>query len=66
METTTTEQVLNPKEKSNPISSLFFLWTIPLFRKGYKKELTIEDIYTTLKKDKSDKLGDILEKYVDF
>lgn len=63
METSTTEQILNPKEKSNPISSLFFLWTFPLFRKGYKKELTIEDIYTTLQQDKSDRLGDILERY---
>jgi len=35
-----------------------------MFIKGYKDDLEIEDLYDPLKDHKSDRLGDILEKYV--
>lgn len=39
-----------------------FSWSIPTFIRGYKKELEESDLHETLKNDKSDMLGDILEK----
>lgn len=52
---------VNPREKANVLSKLFFVWTIPIFRKGYTKVLQVEDIYQPLTDDRSEKLGDRLE-----
>ncbi|KAG5681565.1 hypothetical protein PVAND_010984 [Polypedilum vanderplanki] len=52
----------NPREKANFVSIVTFFWTIPLFRKGYKKVLEIEDLYRPLKVDESENLGDRLEQ----
>lgn len=52
----------NPRESANILSQLFLTWTIPLFVKGYKKELEMEDVYQPLNEDRSDSLGDRLEK----
>ncbi|XP_070491925.1 probable multidrug resistance-associated protein lethal(2)03659 [Chironomus tepperi] len=52
----------NPREKANFLSIITFFWTIDLFRKGYKKDLEVEDLYKPLKCDESEKLGDRLEK----
>lgn len=52
----------NPIAKANPISKIFFLWLIPFFRRGYKKELETEDLYDVLKHDSTGFLGDKLEK----
>ncbi|PNF20422.1 Multidrug resistance-associated protein 4 [Cryptotermes secundus] len=51
----------NPREEANPISVLLFWWTVPLFKKGYRKELVEEDLYNPLKTDASEYLGDKLE-----
>lgn len=52
----------NPRERANILSTLFFTWTIPMFVKGYKKDLEMHDMYQPLTCDRSDSLGDRLEK----
>lgn len=54
----------NPRKGANPISQLFILWIAPLFWKGMKNGLTTDDLTKCLKKDRSDMLGDDLERYV--
>lgn len=39
-------------------------WTIDLFKIGYRKILQTDDLYTPLKTDRSNVLGDRLEKFV--
>lgn len=52
----------NPRETANIFSILLFSWTIPLFKKGYNKVLELEDIFRPLDVDRSELLGDRLEK----
>lgn len=52
----------NPKARANPLSQLFFTWTIPLLCKGSKKGLNQEDVTKCLEKDRSEHLGDRLEE----
>lgn len=61
MESDRSDLLQNPREGANIFSQLFFLWTIPLFQKGYSKVLQLTDIYQPLKGDKSKTLGDRLE-----
>ncbi|XP_052861311.1 probable multidrug resistance-associated protein lethal(2)03659 [Anopheles cruzii] len=49
-----------PRQKANVLSYAVFGWTIPIFLKGYRKELTTEDLYQPLKDHKSDGLGNRL------
>ena len=51
----------NPRESANILSIVFFIWTLPLFKKGYEKILKLGDIFQALTSDKSDRLGDRLE-----
>ena len=44
--------------------NFFIRWTVGIFRKGYTKVLTVDDLYDPLKSDKSNILGDRLEKLV--
>jgi hypothetical protein len=37
-------------------------WVKDLFRKGYGEDLRVEDLYDTLPSDRSEMLGDELEK----
>ncbi|KAL9698307.1 hypothetical protein quinque_001748 [Culex quinquefasciatus] len=52
----------NPRESANFLSVLTFWWTIDLFKKGYTKVLELQDLFRPLEVDKSDALGDRLEK----
>ncbi|XP_063913119.1 probable multidrug resistance-associated protein lethal(2)03659 [Zophobas morio] len=52
----------HPQENSNFLSDLFFCWTIPMFKTGFKKELTEEDIYKPLKRHDASRLVGKLEK----
>ncbi|XP_017863871.1 PREDICTED: probable multidrug resistance-associated protein lethal(2)03659 [Drosophila arizonae] len=52
----------NPRERSNPLSSLMFCYTMPTFFKGRKKTLDESDLYRALKEHKSDTLGKKLSK----
>ncbi|XP_014221737.1 probable multidrug resistance-associated protein lethal(2)03659 [Trichogramma pretiosum] len=62
MDATGANNLANPREKANPFSVVFWCWTLRLFKKGYTKILTVEDLYNPLKKDHSTLLGDRLEK----
>ncbi|KAJ4427649.1 hypothetical protein ANN_25297 [Periplaneta americana] len=53
----------NPRATANPISVLVFWWIKNLFWKGSKKDLEVEDLYNTMPTDRSEMLGDELEKY---
>ncbi|CAL8111050.1 unnamed protein product [Orchesella dallaii] len=53
----------NPSGRANPISKLLFLWIIPYFAEGYKKELEEEDLCDILKEDEAEQLGNRLEMY---
>lgn len=53
---------VNPREKTNIFSVLTFVWTLPLFKKGFSKILQLDDIYGPLKCDRSETLGERLEK----
>lgn len=61
METSQQKFLPNPRDNTNILSKLFFTWTIPIFREGYRKELQMEDMYRPLEVDLSDSLGDRLE-----
>ncbi|KAG5877618.1 hypothetical protein JTB14_015566 [Gonioctena quinquepunctata] len=51
----------NPRDGANFFSVLFYWYTLPIFRKGMKKTLDVEDIYNPLKEDRSGLLGNRLE-----
>lgn len=53
----------NPRATANPVSVLVFWWIKDLFWKGYDKDLEVEDLYNILPNDRSEMLGDELEKY---
>lgn len=53
----------NPRATANPVSVLVFWWVKDLFRKGYGEDLKVEDLYDTLPSDRSEMLGDQLEKF---
>lgn len=55
--------VPNPRDTANILSILFFSWTIPIFKKGYRKLLEIEDVFRPLQVDKSQSLGERLQRY---
>lgn len=52
----------NPRETANILTRLLFTWTVPMFRRGFRKELEQSDMYAPLHCDRSEKLGDRLEK----
>lgn len=54
----------NPRDDTNFFSKIFFIWTIPLFKKGYSKILQMEDMFRPLNCDRSDSMGDRLERQV--
>ncbi|CAG9859550.1 unnamed protein product [Phyllotreta striolata] len=53
----------NPREKANPLSVLLFGYALPMFKKGYSKNLEVEDLYNPLAADRSQFLGNKLQLY---
>ncbi|KAJ3634109.1 hypothetical protein MTP99_011017 [Tenebrio molitor] len=53
---------IHPQQRANLLSKLFFCWALPLFVKGFKKDLTEDDLYGPLKSHESRRLGDKLEE----
>ncbi|KRT78583.1 ABC transporter ATP-binding protein, partial [Oryctes borbonicus] len=51
----------NPRENANPISIITFLYTLPTFWNGFKRDLEEKDLYETLNEHKSSYLGDKIE-----
>lgn len=56
----------NPRDDAGTFSRIFFLWMVPLLKKGYSKILTLEDIFRPLKSDQSESIGDRLARSVFF
>lgn len=56
----------NPREKASVFSVLSFYWTFGLFRKGYSKVLQLDDLIRPLTEDRSERLGDLLNRQVYF
>ncbi|KAJ3656119.1 hypothetical protein Zmor_015217 [Zophobas morio] len=52
----------HPQENSNILSALFYCWTVPIFRRGLKKDISEEDVYQTLQHHQSEGLANRLEK----
>lgn len=52
----------NPRQSANFISVLFFGWSIPIFTKSYTKLLHPNDAFEPLDEDRSNVLGDRLER----
>ncbi|KAM6436506.1 cystic fibrosis transmembrane conductance regulator isoform 1-T1 [Liasis olivaceus] len=52
----------SPLEKANVFSRLFFRWTKPILRKGYRQRLELSDIYQISAADSADNLSEKLER----
>ncbi|KAK9504177.1 hypothetical protein O3M35_010565 [Rhynocoris fuscipes] len=55
----------HPRKSANPLSVLFFSWLIPIFWRGWKKDLDLEDLYKPLEEHRSNILGDLIESLWD-
>ncbi|XP_063697681.1 probable multidrug resistance-associated protein lethal(2)03659 [Culicoides brevitarsis] len=51
-----------PREKANIFSYVLFIWILPIFWKGRKKDLDTDDLYQPMREHKSETLGDRLCK----
>nr|XP_025953117.1 cystic fibrosis transmembrane conductance regulator [Dromaius novaehollandiae] len=52
----------SPLEKANIFSKLFFRWTKPILKKGYRQRLELSDIYQIPSADSADNLSEKLER----
>ncbi|XP_029941779.1 ATP-binding cassette sub-family C member 4 [Salarias fasciatus] len=55
----------NPSANANIISRVLFWWLNPLFKTGYKRRLEEDDMYNVLPEDRSEKLGQELQRFWD-
>lgn len=62
MDNTKKPENKNPRQNVYPISQLIFYWVFPILWKGTKKGLNTNDLTICLKKDRSEGLGDTLER----
>ncbi|XP_043823514.1 cystic fibrosis transmembrane conductance regulator [Dromiciops gliroides] len=52
----------SPLEKANVLSKLFFSWTRPILRKGFRQRLELSDIYQIASGNSADHLSEKLER----
>ncbi|XP_047706135.1 cystic fibrosis transmembrane conductance regulator isoform X3 [Prionailurus viverrinus] len=52
----------SPLEKASVLSKLFFSWTRPILKKGYRQRLELSDIYQIPSADSADNLSEKLER----
>ena len=52
----------NPFDTANPFSKLFFIWILPLLKKGSKQDLSLDDMYSVRNQDVAEDLANELEK----
>lgn len=62
METVKKKLKPNPRDSANILSVLMFTWVIPLLKNGYSKPLDTEDLFQSRQCDKSNLLGDKLQR----
>uniref|UniRef100_A0A7N6BYU1 Multidrug resistance-associated protein 4 n=1 Tax=Anabas testudineus TaxID=64144 RepID=A0A7N6BYU1_ANATE len=65
MEKVSKDAKTNPAATASLLSKIFFWWLNPLFRTGYKRRLEEDDMYEVLAEDKSERLGEDLQRYWD-
>ncbi|KAM4537947.1 ATP-binding cassette sub-family C member 4-like isoform 2-T2 [Fundulus diaphanus] len=53
----------NPLATANPISRLFLCWLTPLLHVGHKQRLNQNDMYSVLPEDRSERLGEELQRF---
>ncbi|KAK9869795.1 hypothetical protein WA026_003526 [Henosepilachna vigintioctopunctata] len=52
----------NPGGTASFLSNIFFVWTVPLFSKGNKRDLIVDDLYQPMNAHKAHNLGTKLEQ----
>ncbi|KAM5206026.1 LOW QUALITY PROTEIN: cystic fibrosis transmembrane conductance regulator [Hipposideros larvatus] len=52
----------SPLEKASVFSKVFFSWTTPILKKGYRQRLELSDIYQIPSADSADNLSEKLER----
>lgn len=62
MDTGNREYLPNPRDSAGIFSVIFYLWLIPLFRKGYTKVLELSDVYQACRGDRSEAVGQRLQE----
>ncbi|XP_056226970.1 ATP-binding cassette sub-family C member 4-like [Seriola aureovittata] len=65
MEKVSKDAKTNPAATAGLLSKIFFWWLNPLFRTGYKRRLEEDDMYEVLVEDRSERLGQDLQRYWD-
>uniref|UniRef100_UPI003AAC6783 ATP-binding cassette sub-family C member 4-like n=1 Tax=Centroberyx gerrardi TaxID=166262 RepID=UPI003AAC6783 len=66
MEKVTKDAKTNPAATASLFSQVFFCWLSPLFRIGYKRKLEEDDMYEVLAEDRSERLGQELQRHWDY
>lgn len=64
MDSEDSKKCKNPWETANPLSLLTFAWVWPIFKKGLRKDLELEDLYDTPRAHESERLATELSRYV--
>ncbi|KAF7669999.1 hypothetical protein LDENG_00090130 [Lucifuga dentata] len=65
MEKVSKDVKTNPVATASCLSKLFFWWLNPLFNTGCKRRLEEDDMFEVLPEDKSERLGQELQRYWD-
>ncbi|MED6285684.1 hypothetical protein CHARACLAT_031665 [Characodon lateralis] len=55
----------NPLASANLFSRLFLCWLTPLLHLGHKRQLNENDMYNVLPEDRSESLGEDLQRQMD-
>ncbi|XP_078147164.1 ATP-binding cassette sub-family C member 4-like [Centroberyx gerrardi] len=66
MEKVTKDAKTNPAATASLFSQVFFCWLSPLFRIGYKRKLEEDDMYEVLAEDRSERLGQELQRHWEY
>jgi hypothetical protein len=54
----------NPLASASMASQAVWWWVLDIFKKGYKKDLDLNDLYEVMEEDKTDYVTQRLEKLV--
>ncbi|XP_037617466.1 multidrug resistance-associated protein 4-like isoform X2 [Sebastes umbrosus] len=65
MEKVSKDSKTNPAATASLLSKIFFWWLNPLFSTGSKRKLEEDDMYEVLPEDRSESLGQDLQRYWD-
>jgi len=63
MDFTEKKSLESPQLQANFLSKFFYCWIIPLFKKGAKEDLTLDDLYDRIPEDDAGYWGATMERY---